>query len=590
MPQPVTKAPAPRKLRPALSRAFGAETLDITPFRRHPLVVRRMAQLKAALALAPEGLALEFGVFKGGSIRAMAHARPDRRFTGFDSFEGLPEAWERSTGDTYDAGHFALDTLPPVPPNVTLIKGFFEDTLDDWLAGNPGPAGFIHMDPDLYSACRFVLGRLSDRIVDGTVIVFDELCDWQGNGVYDKWPEGEWKALGEWLAETGFSMRILSRDKGFACAVQVFRGTPPKRRLADDLALLDALAAAGEKSVPRRGLAGLVAEAPNWLAGHLRLAEWQVAAGEPPATLDSARTLAGAAQDPDALRRVQLLDGELALQAGDAATAAGIADALLTRARDDVPALFLRARAARPLRDYETEATARRRIALITDDPKHHEQARSSEALCAIRPEFRDMQFSGLLVQRLCDTPDITSVLDVGSGAGDQARALRAAGKVVTELDYGESHYFKLAEHPDDKGIVIGNFLDISFETPFDCVLASHVVEHQPNVNAFLSKAHDALREGGLLAISVPPLKHAIVGGHLTLWNAGLMLYNLVLAGFDCRDPWVRRYGYNISVTVRKRSITPEGLVYDNGDIDRIAAWLPPGLSEGFDGDIWSLG
>ena len=42
------------------------------------------------------GLNLEFGVFKGVTISAVAKARPDLIFHGFDSFEGLPEDWDKS--------------------------------------------------------------------------------------------------------------------------------------------------------------------------------------------------------------------------------------------------------------------------------------------------------------------------------------------------------------------------------------------------------------------------------------------------------------------------------------------------------------
>ena len=62
-----------------------------------------------------------------------------------------------------------------------------------------------------------------------------------------------------------------------------------------------------------------------------------------------------------------------------------------------------------------------------------------------------------------------------------------------------------------------------------------------------------------------------------------------MLAGFDCRDASVATYGYNLSVVLRKRSITLPELACDHRDVDRIARCLPAGLAEGFLGDIAAL-
>ena len=119
---------------------------------------------------------------------------------------------------------------------------------------------------------------------------------------------------------------------------------------------------------------------------------------------------------------------------------------------------------------------------------------------------------------------------------------------------------------------------------------ASHVLEHQANPNLFLKKIHSNLKENGILAITVPPLKHEIVGGHLTLWNAGLLLYQLVLAGFNCSDASILTYGYNISIIIRKRSISdfPE-LSFDKGDIKKLSNYFPVGFEEPFNGNIRRL-
>lgn len=100
---------------------------DERMFRQCPIILKnKYIELNYALSLAAPGeLHLEFGVFKGRSISHTAKRRPDQNFFGFDSFEGLPEAWVRSPSSTYPAGYFGLEALPTVPNNVKLIKGFF---------------------------------------------------------------------------------------------------------------------------------------------------------------------------------------------------------------------------------------------------------------------------------------------------------------------------------------------------------------------------------------------------------------------------------------------------------------------------------
>ena len=111
-------------------------------------------------------------------------------------------------------------------------------------------------------------------------------------------------------------------------------------------------------------------------------------------------------------------------------------------------------------------------------------------------------------------------------------------------------------------------------------------MEHQLNVNHFLKKIFSCLKDDGILAITVPPLKEEIVGGHVSLWNAGLLLYNLILAGFNCKDASVKSYGYNISVIVKKKKAKLPNLKFDNGDIRDLAEFFPFNATEGFDGQI----
>ncbi len=205
-----------------------AQLLSIEHFRAAPAFYNRIDQLRRAFELAPtEGYVVEFGVFRAGSLNWLARWSQDRRASrvfGFDSFEGLPEAWVMTkSGGGKERGHFAVEGLPKVLANVELVPGFFDVTLPLWLAEHAGPIALLHNDSDLYSSTIYTLSQLNERLVPGTVIVFDELCDWSGGGKYDNWAEGEWRALREWMAAHNRQIEVLSRTHDYAAAVRVAR-------------------------------------------------------------------------------------------------------------------------------------------------------------------------------------------------------------------------------------------------------------------------------------------------------------------------------------------------------------------------------
>jgi hypothetical protein len=134
---------------------------------------------------------LEFGVFTGGTIRFIARRIGSRVIHGFDSFEGLPEAW---SGFSLGGRAFSLKgRLPRVPANVCLHQGLFDQTLPGWLSANLGPLAFVHIDCDLYSSTQIVLALLADRLVPGTILLFDEYFN------YPNWERHEYKAFQEFV-------------------------------------------------------------------------------------------------------------------------------------------------------------------------------------------------------------------------------------------------------------------------------------------------------------------------------------------------------------------------------------------------------
>ena len=132
-------------------------------------------------------LFLEFGVFEGATINFCSSLMPEEKFYGFDSFEGLPE-----TSGYWLKGDFDVkEKLPKVNKNVSLIKGYFNETLPKFLEEYKEKAAFIHIDCDLYSSTKTIFENIYDRIVPNTVIQFDEYYNYPG------WRNHEFKAFQE---------------------------------------------------------------------------------------------------------------------------------------------------------------------------------------------------------------------------------------------------------------------------------------------------------------------------------------------------------------------------------------------------------
>lgn len=140
---------------------------------------------------AKEGLYLEFGVASGSSINPFADWKPDQTIYGFDCFEGLPEDWNvAATG--YGKGSIIQNQLPEVRDNVKLVVGLFEDTLPQFLEEHKENIAFLHIDCDLYSAAKYVLESVHDRLIPGTEIIFDEFFNypgWKKNSEYTAFVE-----------------------------------------------------------------------------------------------------------------------------------------------------------------------------------------------------------------------------------------------------------------------------------------------------------------------------------------------------------------------------------------------------------------
>ena len=147
-------------------------------------------------------LFLEFGVWVGSSINYFSQRIPNRKFYGFDSFEGLQEDW---TGFSLTKGHFNLGgNLPKVNPNVQLVKGWFNETLPEFIRKENSEVAFLHIDCDTYESTKYVLNTLKEKIIPGTYILFDEYIG------YPNWEIGEYKAFQEFVSETHRNYKYIA--------------------------------------------------------------------------------------------------------------------------------------------------------------------------------------------------------------------------------------------------------------------------------------------------------------------------------------------------------------------------------------------
>ena len=173
--------------------------------------------LESAKHITINGHWCEFGVREGRSLKWLIDEYPQQVIHAFDSWQGLPEDWNHGTGNVAD---MSCDT-PTVPGHIQLHKGWFKDTLPVWKQKHKGPIAFLHMDADIYSSTKEVLTALNEQIVTGTVITFDEFCNFRLSGKMSKWQEHEFLALIEWLDECKRKVKPLNRNWAYQASCVV---------------------------------------------------------------------------------------------------------------------------------------------------------------------------------------------------------------------------------------------------------------------------------------------------------------------------------------------------------------------------------
>jgi O-methyltransferase len=117
---------------------------------------------------------IEFGVAAGHSFRWWVEKskNADSRFYGFDTFEGLPEAW-----GTFSKSDMASSVPVIDDSRVRFYKGLFQESLPGFLNEwdkKDDRLTVIHFDADLFSSTLFALTAMAPYMKRGDILLFDE--------------------------------------------------------------------------------------------------------------------------------------------------------------------------------------------------------------------------------------------------------------------------------------------------------------------------------------------------------------------------------------------------------------------------------
>jgi cytochrome P450 len=199
-----------------------------------------------------EGDILEFGVAVGKSLGLLARLQQEnlytwryvddacheRRFAGFDSFEGLPAdshvhpRWGRgSFASNYAYGHPVLAYDEAVSPEALrrlfticglprpeFEVGWFDATIAATIPSKYQKAALVHVDCDLYASTRCALAGVAPILADGALLCFDDWFMYRGDP-----GQGEARALAEFLDEHPEWMAIPYQRYSVFCNAFIMR-------------------------------------------------------------------------------------------------------------------------------------------------------------------------------------------------------------------------------------------------------------------------------------------------------------------------------------------------------------------------------
>jgi hypothetical protein len=136
-----------------------------------------------------DGQVLEFGVFKGDTLKKIVSRFDHHRIIGFDNFRGLEEDWP---GISMGQGKFGMGGKAPTIKGAEIIIGSINNSTIN-QAIEEQCISFMHIDTDTPSVCQVILEATNDALLRGAIIVVDDYHSFHG------WRNGQKKKVDEFL-------------------------------------------------------------------------------------------------------------------------------------------------------------------------------------------------------------------------------------------------------------------------------------------------------------------------------------------------------------------------------------------------------
>ena len=129
------------------------------------------------------GSVAECGVYRGGTLRLLARALPEKRIWGFDTFSGMPAAAVRDfdthqVGDFGDTSYAQVDGYLKDLSNIALVGGVFPETFK--VIPPDEKFCLVHLDCDQYDSYLAALDFFLPRLLEDAVLVIDDYTHCEG--------------------------------------------------------------------------------------------------------------------------------------------------------------------------------------------------------------------------------------------------------------------------------------------------------------------------------------------------------------------------------------------------------------------------